>query len=263
MALARSEASLKRCVGTAVTLSILLLVALFVATVLTDRALAKLPLDDAIHIRLTGHQWWWEAMYDDAQASNVFTTANELHIPVGRPVLVTLEASDVIHSLWIPNLAGKKDLIPGRTATLALRADHPGLYRSQCAEYCGLQHARMVLYVVAESPQGYQQWLERSRAAAPPPASDETKRGQQVFMRSTCAMCHSISGTIANGKHAPDLTHVGSRKTIGAGTLANTATTLAAWISDPQGIKPGVNMPANALAPGDLEALVTYLETLQ
>ena len=261
--LARDERGLRRSVGAAIGVSIALLAVLFGATVVTDRALARLPLADALHIKLTGHQWWWEATYDDPAVSNIFSTANELHIPVGRPVLLTLEASDVIHSVWFPDLAGKKDLIPGRTATLALRADQPGLYRGQCAEFCGYQHAKMVLYVIAEPAAQYEQWAAHSRASAPPPANDETRRGQQVFMQSTCAMCHAIGGTIANGQQAPDLTHIASRQTIAAGTLPNTPSALAAWIIDPQRVKPGANMPPNGLAPADLQALVAYLRTLQ
>jgi cytochrome c oxidase subunit 2 len=260
--LARDEQRLRRGVGAAVAVSIALLAVLFTATVVTDRALAKLPLNDAVHIRLTGHQWWWEATYDDPSAANVFTTANELHIPVGRPVLLTLEASDVIHSVWLPNLGGKKDLIPGRTATLALRADKPGLYRGQCAEFCGYQHAKMVLYVVAEPAAQFDQWLAHSRQSAPPPSTDETRRGQQVFLQSTCAMCHAISGTDASAVQGPDLTHLASRQTIAAGVLPNTPQTLAAWILDPQSVKPGANMPPNALPPADLSALVAYLRTL-
>jgi cytochrome c oxidase subunit 2 len=260
--LVRDERKLRHRVGTAVALSIALLGLLFAATVVTDRAVAQLPVGGALHIRLTAHQWWWEATYDDPTPANVFSTANELHIPVGRPVLLTLEASDVIHSVWLPDLGGKKDLIPGRTATLALRADKPGLYRGQCAEFCGYQHALMLLYVVADPPAQYDQWAAHSRSMAPPPASEETRRGQQVFLQSTCAMCHAIGGTIANGKHAPDLTHVASRRTLAAGTLPNTPQALAAWISDPQHVKPGANMPGNRLAPADLQALVAYLRTL-
>jgi cytochrome c oxidase subunit II len=262
-ALRRDERGLRRAVGTAIAISVVLLGVLFVATVVTDRALAQLPVNNALHIKLTGHQWWWEATYDDPQVSNVFSTANELHIPVGRPVLLTLEAGDVIHSVWLPSLAGKKDLIPGRTATLALRADQPGIYRSACAEFCGYEHARMVLLVFADPPAQYEQWVEHARTPAPPPDSDATRRGQQVFLQSTCAMCHAISGTAANGKHAPDLTHIASRQTIAAGTLSNTPSVLAAWISDPQQFKPGVDMPPNGLPPDDLGSLVAYLGTLK
>ena len=262
-ALSRDEHRIHRTVATAIGLSIAGLLLLFGATVVTDRALAQLPLNDGVHIRLVGHQWWWEATYDDPQAENVFSTANELHVPVGRPVVLTLEADDVIHSFWVPNLHGKKDLIPGRTATFAFRADAPGTYRGQCAEYCGYQHANMALLVIAEPSDRYEQWVTQSRASAPRASDDTTKRGQQVFMQSTCAMCHAITGTNANAKRAPDLTRVASRQTLAAGAIRNDPTALTAWIADPQAIKPGTHMPANALPPSDMEALVAYLETLK
>ena len=262
-ALTRDERRLSRVVSVAVVLSVAGLLLLFGATVFTDRALAQLPLRDGVHIRLTGHQWWWEATYDDPQPANVFSTANELHVPVGRPVVLTLTADDVIHSFWVPNLHGKKDLIPGRTATFAFRADEPGVYRGQCAEYCGYQHANMALLVIAEPSDQYEQWVTQSRSPAPQPDSDAAKRGQQVFMQSTCAMCHAISGTSANAMHAPDLTRVASRQTLAAGAIKNEASALAAWIADPQKIKPGSHMPANALSPDDMQALVAYLETLR
>lgn len=262
-ALTRDERTVRRTIGTAITAAIVLLLLLFGATVVTDRALAQLPLSDAVHIRLTGHQWWWEATYDDALPANVFTTANELHVPVGRPIVLTLEADDVIHSFWVPNLHGKKDLIPGRTATIGFRADAPGEYRGQCAEFCGYQHAKMALLVIAESPQQYDQWVSRSRASASEPTDASAQRGRQVFLESTCAMCHAIGGTPANARHAPDLTHVASRRTLAAGALRNEPSALAAWIVDPQHFKPGANMPANGLPPADLHALVAYLGTLR
>jgi cytochrome c oxidase subunit 2 len=178
-------------------------------------------------------------------------------------VLLTLQADDVIHSFWVPNLGGKKDMIPGRTATLALRADEPGVYRGQCAEFCGYQHAKMVLLVIAEPPSRYAAWLERERGTAQPPADEAARRGQQLFMASTCAMCHAVAGTDANGQHAPDLTHVASRQTLGAGALRNEPSALAAWITDPQQIKPGVKMPPHAFKPEDMQALIAYVQTLQ
>ena len=259
----RAERMAHRAVAVAIGVSVVLLVGLFGATVVVDRALAQLPVTDAVHIRLTGHQWWWEAIYDDPQPANVFATANELHIPVGRPVLLTLEADDVIHSFWVPNLSGKKDMIPGRTATLALRADSPGVYRGQCAEFCGYEHAKMVLLVVAEAPASYAAWVERERGTAKPPADDAARKGQQLFMTSTCAMCHAVAGTDANGQHAPDLTHVASRRTLGAGAIRNEPSALAAWIADPQSIKPGVKMPPHAFKPEDMQALIAYVQTLQ
>jgi cytochrome c oxidase subunit 2 len=261
--LARAESRIHRRVGWAVGLSALGLLVLLAADVFTSRALARLPLKGAVNITLIGHQWWWEARYRDEDASREFSTANELHIPVGRPVIVTLLSNDVIHSLWIPNLQGKKDLIPGRTATLRLRADKPGVYRGQCAEFCGLEHALMALQVVAEPNQGYEAWAARQRQPAPDPGSALTQRGQQVFLSTSCVMCHTIGGTTAGGRLGPDLTHLASRATIAAGMFPNNRGHLAGWIADPQALKPGVNMPANSLPPDDLHALLAYLETLK
>jgi cytochrome c oxidase subunit 2 len=252
-----------RAVGAAVTLSTLLLIGLLVASVSADRALASLPLADALAIRVTAHQWWWEVTYDDASPQRSFTTANELVIPVGRPVVVTLQADDVIHSFWIPNLHGKKDLIPGRVARIELRADRAGTYVGRCAEYCGLEHAFMAFDVLALPADGFETWLARARSDAAEPVDDSAKRGRELFMTGSCMLCHAIQGTSAAGRRAPDLTHFASRAHIGAGRVTNTPQALAAWIEDPQKIKPGANMPAHLLPPADNAALVAYLETLR
>jgi len=261
--LMHGEPGPRRSVVLAVGVSSVLLLSLLLASVTTDRALAHLVLRDAIHIELTAHQWWWSARYDDPQPSRMFTTANELHIPVGRPVILTLNASDVIHSLWVPQLAGKKDLIPGRSATLTWRADRAGTYRGQCAEFCGAQHAWMALSVSADPPDQYEAWAAQQRAAAATPSESRTLRGQQVFLGASCVMCHNVSGTDAGAQHGPDLSHVGSRRTLAAGALPNDDAHLAAWITNPQAHKPGVNMPGTAFAPDDLQALVAYLRSLR
>ena len=261
--LQREERGPRRSVLVGIVISTLLLFVLIVASVLTDRALAALSLRDAVLIEVTAHQWWWEARYDDEDPSRVFNVANELHIPVNRPVLLTLKADDVIHSFWVPNLGGKKDLIPGRTATLQLRADMTGTYRGQCAEFCGLQQAWMAMLVVAEPEDDYVAWAQRQRAPAAEPAEDAQQRGRDVFMSSTCVMCHAISGTLAGATRAPDLTHVGSRRMLAAGALPNTQEDLAGWIADPQQYKPGTNMPPVQLPQADLENLVAYLSRLQ
>lgn len=258
-----AEPGRRRAVNVALGLSIAGLLALIAASVFTDRALARLPLQGALHVELIGHQWWWEARYDDPQPSRVFTTANELHIPVGRPVILTLRSQDVIHSLWLPNLGGKKDLIPGRVATMTLQADRPGTYRGQCAEFCGLQHAWMALQVQAVDPVAFDAWAQAQRQPAGEPTDALRLRGKAVFMGSTCAMCHAIEGTEAAGNQAPTLTHVGSRRTLGAGRLPNDAQRLAAWITNPQNFKPGTNMPAHAFSAEDLQALVAYLQGLK
>ena len=252
-----------RRVAAALAVSSLLLVALLVASVATDRALASLALNDAVPIRITAHQWWWEVRYDDALPGRVFTTANEIYVPVGRPVVATLESVDVIHSFWVPSLAGKKDLIPGRTATIEFRADKAGRYRGPCAEFCGWQHANMFLDVVAVSPADFEAWADAQRMPAADPSGDEAMRGRELFLSGSCMMCHAIRGTTASARKAPDLTHVASRQRLAAGSIPNTPANLAAWIADPQRIKPGVNMPAHPIPGEDLQALVTYLETLR
>jgi len=261
--LSKREPKVTRVVIVAVAVSTLLLLVLLAVSVMTDRALAQLPLENALHIELTGYQWWWEARYDDPDPSRMFTTANELHVPVGRPVIVTLVGADVIHSFWVPSLAGKKDLIPGRDTTVSFRADRAGVYRGQCAEFCGYQHAKMALFVIADAPDDYARWADRQRAPAAEPSSDEARRGRALFLARSCAMCHAINGTSAQARHAPDLTHVASRMTLGAGALENTSSNREAWILDPQQFKPGTNMPPQNIAPQDLAALSAYLASLQ
>jgi cytochrome c oxidase subunit 2 len=257
------EPRLRRTVSTAVAISILGLLVLLAASVFTDRALARLPLQDAVNIEVTAHQWWWTVRYVNGPVSETFETANEIHVPVGRPVVVKLNADDVIHSLWVPSLAGKRDLVPGRTATLAFRADRAGIYRGQCAEFCGFQHAFMAFEVHAQPAEEFERWRRQQLAAAPEPADPQAQRGKMLFQAGSCAMCHAIQGTLAQGKRAPDLTHLASRRTIAAGTLPNTPASLASWIADPHRHKPGVNMPANPMSGEDLAALVAYLGTLQ
>jgi cytochrome c oxidase subunit II len=257
------EPRLRRTVTAAVAITIVGLLALLVASVFTDRALARLPLHDAINIEVTGHQWWWTVRYVNGPVSETFETANEIHVPVGRPVVVKLNADDVIHSLWVPNLMGKRDLIPGRTATLAFQADRAGIYRGQCAEFCGFQHAFMAFEVHAQPQADFDRWRQQQLAPAPEPTDAQAQRGKSLFQAIQCAMCHAIQGTLAQGHTAPDLTHLASRRTIAAGTLPNNAANLASWIADPHKHKPGVNMPANPMSGEDLAAIVTYLETLK
>lgn len=259
---ARASPWLRRNVAIATAISTVLLIALIFASVFTDRALARISLQDAVHITLTGHQWWWELRYESADESRLFVTANEMHIPVGRPVLMTLQADDVIHSFWMPSLGGKRDLIPGHTTTYTLRADQPGTYRGQCAEFCGLQHAWMVLEVIAEPIDQYEAWSKAQRAGARESNDPQSRRGKELFMHGTCSMCHAIGGTDASAQHAPDLTHVASRRRIAAGTLPNTDDAMAQWIRDPHRFKPGTNMPAHDLPPADIQALAAYLRSL-
>jgi cytochrome c oxidase subunit 2 len=258
-----AEPRLRRSVIAATVVSVVLLFGLVFADVLTDRALSRLPVADAVHIELTGHQWWWEARYAADEGAPAFTVANELHVPVGRPVVVSLVAADVIHTFWAPNLHGKKDMIPGRSATIEFRADRAGSYRGQCAEFCGVQHALMAFVVVADPAADYEAWAARQREASPTPVGALEARGQQLFMTGSCARCHTISGTPATGRPGPDLTHFASRGTLAAGTLVNDRDALARWITDPGALKPAAMMPPTRLAPSDLHALVAYLETLR
>jgi cytochrome c oxidase subunit 2 len=241
--------------------SVLLLMFLIVASVMTDRALAQLSGKNALELQVTANQWWWEVRYD-GPPSETFVTANEIHVPVGRTVLVRLKSNDVIHSFWVPSLAGKKDLIPGRDATIEFRADKPGVYRGQCAEFCGVEHAWMAFDVVAEEASQYEAWAAKQRSPAPEPSTALQRQGQQVFVSTTCVTCHSIEGTTAGATHGPDLTHLAARRTLAAGTLANSPSELRRWIRDPHVFKPGANMPATNLSDADLDALVAYLETL-
>jgi cytochrome c oxidase subunit 2 len=261
--LERREPIVARAIQIGVAASVVLLVGLLIASVYTSRTLAELPISGGVHIELTAHQWWWEARYDDSEPSRVFVTANELHVPVGQPVILTLRASDVIHSFWVPSLVGKKDLIPGREATVAFRADRAGVYRGQCAEFCGYQHAKMALFVFADEPDAWHRWADRQRASAAAPRTAEQNRGRQLFETGTCAMCHAVVGTRAAARRAPDLTHVASRATLAAGALPNNVAALSAWILDPQAIKPGAYMPATSLSPQDMSAITAFVGSLQ
>jgi cytochrome c oxidase subunit II len=189
--------------------------------------------------------------------------ANEIHIPVGESVLVKVTSTDVIHSLWVPALNRKIDVIPGRTNEVVWHADRPGVFRGQCAEYCGVQHAHMALYVVAEPRSQFDAWVGRESTPPPPPPTPLLERGQQILLGSSCVYCHTIAGTNASGTVGPDLSHVASRLSLGAGTIPNTKGYLAGWILDPQHVKPGNRMPATALDGAQLQPLLAYLESLR
>jgi cytochrome c oxidase subunit 2 len=235
----------------------------FVHSLTTGRALASLPAKNALTIEVTGLQWWWGVEYADTAPSRRVVTANEIHVPVGVPVQIIARSHDVIHSFWVPNLHGKKDLIPGHTTATWFQADTAGLYRGQCAEFCGHQHAKMALWVIAEPREAFEKWYAGQLETPAPPSEPIARAGRDVFLSKTCAMCHSIGGTLAGSHVGPDLTHVASRRSIAAGTLANTRANLASWIIDPQAIKPGSRMPATTLSSSELNALVSYLETLK
>ncbi len=246
--------------ATGVTIAVLF--GLLVASILTGRAVARFGAADALRVRVTGHQWWWELEYEPGTPRRV-KTANELHVPVGHPVQLLLESADVIHSLWVPSLHGKTDLIPGKHNRITIEADRPGEYRGQCAEFCGPGHARMAIAVVADDPAAFQAWLAGQRAAAVEPAAAEPRRGRDVFLAASCAACHTIRGTGATGARGPDLTHLASRESLAAGTLPRTRGHLGGWIENPPALKPGTSMPPSRLSPADLQALLSYLEALR
>jgi cytochrome c oxidase subunit 2 len=259
-----TERSLTIGVAAAGGTTVLILFVLLFVSVRAGRAVDAIGKPaDALTVQITGYQWWWHVEYLNPQPSLRITTANELHLPVGRPILFLLEGGDVIHSFWVPNLHGKTDLVPGRQNSTWLQIDRPGVYRGQCAEYCGLQHAHMALVVVAEPEDAFQRWVAAQRHPAPAPSTPEQTRGLDIVERGPCAMCHTIRGTQAGGRMGPDLTHFASRSTIAAGTAPNTPGYLAGWIADPQHLKPGNRMPPTGLASEDLQAVVAYLGSLR
>jgi cytochrome c oxidase subunit 2 len=218
---------------------------------------------NTLTVKITGHQWWWEIEYQNEDPQQVFQTANEIHIPTGRPVTFVLESADVIHSFWVPNLMGKQDLIPGRKNYLTIRADKPGLYRGQCAEFCGLEHAHMAILVFAEEQQTFDAWRGQQLSLAKTPGAPARLAGMHLFLNRPCASCHTIAGTDAGGRLGPDLTHFGSRATIAAGLLHNTPHALDSWLADPQLQKPGVMMPKVTLSRAERAQLVAYLGGLK
>jgi len=252
-----------RIVAGATIVTALILFLMLVADFRVGQALTMPPSTKAVPIKIVGHQYWWEVQYPDSIPNRTVITANEVHIPVGTPVVMELSSLDVIHSFWVPNLTGKKDLLPGYTRSLWFRADTPGVYRGQCAEFCGLEHAKMGMLLIAQTQQDFDAWLTGQRDTATTPSDSLAQHGKTVFLGTTCVMCHAISGTSAGATAGPDLTHLASRQTIAAGTLRNTDANLYAWISDPQRIKPGVLMPATKLDPREMHALVAYLRHLK
>lgn len=244
-------------VGGGVVLPVVVLTPLFLLSLRTSASLRTPP--EALTIRVVGHMWWWEVRYPERG----IVTANEIYVPAGQPVRLEMTSVDVIHSFWVPRLNGKRDMIPGIETVFWIQADKPGVYRGLCAEYCGTQHAYMAFQLVALPEDEFEAWLnERRQPRATLPSGDE-EHGFQVFMKAGCAQCHTIRNTPAKGNVGPDLTHVGSRRTLGAAVLPNTRGNLAGWIANPQAIKPGVKMPRSYLPADDLMDLVTFLERLE
>ena len=248
------------------------LLVMFVSTVSTMRTVyPAVPPADALRVQVIGHQWWWEFVYPDLGV----TTANELHAPVGVSLQLEIQGADVVHSFWVPALGWKRDAVPGKTNVMFVRVDQPGVYDGACTEFCGVQHAWMRVRFVAEPAAQFQTWVQGQRqppaSAADPGATGATgagqaslvAQGQQVFQRTTCINCHRVQGTPATAGVGPDLSHVGSRSTLGAGVVANTPENLRAWVRNARAVKPGVLMPPYALSDADLDALVAYLGSLK
>ena len=242
----------------------LILTVLLFYTLATLGALSPDREDDApLTVEVTGYQWWWSVRYIGDDETHMAITANEVRIPVGQRVRILLRSEDVIHSFWVPGLQGKADMIPGRTNVTWLEADAPGTWRGQCAEYCGMQHAKMALVVVAQPPDEFAGWLDLQRQPAPTPADSAGLADRETFLQSGCALCHTVRGTLAHGSAGPDLTHLAGRLTLAAGELPNTAGHLYGWIANPQALKPGTKMPAVPLETAEMHAIVRYLQTLR
>ncbi len=237
----------------------LILVGIFGATVYTQSALREPEIPEDLVVEVVGHQWWWEVRYPEYG----FTTANEIHLPVGQPVSFRILSDDVIHSFWVPELHGKLDAIPEQTNSFWLQADEPGFYWGECAEYCGLQHARMLFVVIAEAEGEFLEWVEGQQQPAVEPVNEQLAQGRQIFLDSNCINCHAIEGTDATGELGPDLTHLASRRTLGAGTVPNNRGNLGGWIMDPHGIKEGVLMPPADYTGEELQLLLDYLQSLE
>lgn len=244
-----------------VGISSLVLVGCMVWTLVVTAAVTRPSSAPVLTIQVTASQWWWSLRYDNVHPAQIFTTANEIHIPVRQPVRFELASADVIHSFWIPQLAGKMDVIPGQTNVMWFQADQPGKYRGQCAAFCGAQHAHMALLVVADTAQDFAAWQDRQLGDMAMPSTDKARRGEQVF-KMHCAACHTIRGITPAGIGGPDLSHLMTRSTIAAGLLPNTPGNLAGWIANPQSLKPGTRMPKPVLTGPELTAVTFYLNTL-
>jgi len=233
------------------------------------RAMEKFPIHDGhvmrdADIQIIGHQWWWEVHYLQGAPEEQFITANEIHIPVGRAMDISLTSDDVIHSFWVPRLNGKFDLIPGQNNRIRLEADTPGEYRGQCAEFCGVQHAHMGILVIAQPEADWEAWKRQQLQPAAEPVTPQERAGREVFLSKPCVLCHEIAGTDAHGRLAPNLTHIGSRRGIAANMLRNDTANLAGWVTHAQALKPGTRMPdITQLSGQELQNLIAYLQHLR
>ncbi|PWU01055.1 MAG: cytochrome c oxidase subunit II [Terriglobia bacterium] len=261
---AGTEAKLRTAVAIATGITVLILFGLTVVSISVGKIVsASMAPAGSLTIEVTGAQWWWKIRYANDDPSRILQTANEIHIPVGQSIAIRGNSGDVIHSFWVPSLQGKRDLIPGQPTYEWLQADRPGEYRGQCAEFCGLQHAHMAFWVIAEPADRFNAWMDHQLEPAMEPADEQSRRGREVFLKAACVLCHAIRGTGAGAQIGPDLTHFGSRKTIAAGTLVNTKGNLAGWIADPQNIKPGTHMATVPIQPAEMQPLIDYLESLR
>jgi len=242
----------------------IVLLGVLVMMVDTMNAVAEPPAD-AITISVVGHQWWWEVRYASSDATGTvdFVTANEIHVPVGKPVKVLLTSTDVVHSFWVPELGGKMDMVPGKINQTWFQVDKPGVFHGRCSEFCGVEHAQMGFLVIAQPQPEYEAWLRNQEAKAVIPVEQQAKEGLDQFLNSACVGCHRIDGTRAQGALGPDLTHVGSRSTLAADTIQNTPAEMARWLSNPQAVKPGNKMPNLNLSPEAVQKLTAYLESLK
>ncbi|HVX40628.1 MAG TPA: cytochrome c oxidase subunit II [Gemmatimonadaceae bacterium] len=244
--------------GGGLVMPIIILGGVFIASLAVMGA-TKSNRKPYVDIRVIGHQWWWEVRYPDQGV----VTANEIHVPVGLPVRINVSTADVIHSFWVPNINGKVDLITGHLNDIWFQASKAGVYRGECAEYCGKQHAHMDFSVVAQSKGEFDAWMAHERAPAASPGDSITATGQQLFLNHACVYCHTVRGTPATGQVAPDLTHVGSRLTLAGGAIPNSPGYLGGWILNPDRIKPGTTMPPVPMDGASLNAIVAYLESLK
>jgi cytochrome c oxidase subunit 2 len=253
-----------RAVAAAMALTVALLFVMLISSLVTSHRLGRMNEQQALTIDVYGHQWWWEVQYpNEAEPFRMVTTANEIHVPVGTPIRIHGTSRDVIHSFWAPNIQGKRDLMPGYNTDVLMQVDKAGRWRGQCAEFCGMQHAHMSFFLVAEPQKDFNNWMTAQAQSAIVPNNAQTAHGQQVFLTHACVMCHTIRGTTAGSLVGPDLTHLASRSTIAAGMLPNTIGNLAGWILNAQALKPGSRMPPNQISGPDLQDLLAYLETLK
>jgi cytochrome c oxidase subunit II len=242
-------------------LSTVILFAMAIYMLVTLNAVAKPSHAPALTLTVTGYDWWWKVEYEDNDASRRFVTANEIHIPVGQPVLIKLKSADVIHAFWVPMLAGKTQTIPGLINQQWIQADTEGVYLGECTQFCGVQHAHMQVRVVAQTEDEFRAWQDAQRKTTVAVSAADTDAGRKIFL-DQCAGCHAVRGTEAVGAHGPDLTHLNSRRLLAAGLLTNTPDHLMQWITHAQELKPGARMPSMVLTAPEISALSAFLSTL-